>query len=95
MYIHIPVHVRKTSPTPDSHVFQRIGIISTILGEGHPSIILEQILAEMPNGTFVQNNSQIRTALLDKKIFKVLAIFPFSDSAATKVLHGIKFFKPL
>ena len=31
--------------------------------------------------------------VLLEKIFKVLAIFPFCDAAATKVLLGIKFFE--
>ena len=42
-----------------------------------------------------QNNFQIGSLLLDKKIFKVLAIVSFSDTAAYKVLHEIKLFKQL
>ena len=40
----------------------------------------------------MQNNFQIGPVLFDKK---VLAISPFSDAAATKVLLGIKFFEHL
>ena len=47
----------------------------------------------VPEEIFVQINFQIVPALLDKKIFKVLAIFPFSDAAATKDLLQIKFFE--
>ena len=52
---------KENAPPPDGHVFQRIG---TILVEGAPRNIS-------------QNYFQIKQVPLDKKVFRVLAIFPF------------------
>ena len=40
----------------------------------------------------MQNNVKIGPVLMDMKMFKVMSLSLFFDSAAAKVMHGVTFF---